>query len=135
MGDNEFQMQETQGDIRVRFETDDDGNRTMAFQADDDDPIVSAAYEPVSYTSEELQEFAGDYFSEELNVTYALKMMGEELMLYLDGNEKSAMESIKANTLSNDDYGVFEFSEDANGVIEGFRLMAGRVRNLKFVKN
>jgi hypothetical protein len=39
-----------------------------------------------------------------------------------------------SHLFSNDDYGVFQFETEASGAIRGFRLAAGRVKNLMFVR-
>jgi CubicO group peptidase (beta-lactamase class C family) len=131
---NEFKMMGVNGDIRVRFDKNKMGNYQMSFLADDDQPIVSKRYQEKDYTAEELAHFVGDYYSKELDVTYRLKMEKEELMLFLNGNKISPLKAVMSHLFSNDDYGVFQFETEASGAIRGFRLAAGRVKNLMFVR-
>ncbi len=131
---NEFKMLGVNADIEVKFEIRENNKQIMIITIDEGDPIESVAYEPASYSNEELKNFVGSYNSDELNVVYDLMMKDADLILYLKGKEISVMHAIKDNVFSNDDFGVFEFKVDSNGRIEEFELMAGRVKNLKFIK-
>ncbi len=118
-------------DLRVHFSENKDGIKTMTVIIDGGDPIEAMAYEPVTYSEDEFKKFAGSYYSDELNVRYDLKMVDAELVLFVNDEKISSMSSIKANLLSNDRYGLFDFSD---GDITTFKLMAGRVKNLQFVR-
>lgn len=131
---NEFIMLEVNSDVKVKFLISKNNQHRMIVTIDDEDPIESVAYEPVFYSTEELMTFVGSYYSDELNVVYDLMMKDDKLMLYLKGKVISEMHAIMDNIFSNDDFGVFEFMEDSNGSIKEFELMAGRVKNLKFIK-
>ena len=97
--------------------------------------------EPQSYTSFEHPEFdkenlakiAGSYYSPELQVYYRLELKGDELMLHVNDQEMSPLIRGKGDVFVNDEIGTFEFSR-SGGKITGFRLKAGRVKNLKFEK-
>ena len=86
------------------------------------------------YSQEELKNFVGTYYSDELQVIYNLDRRENNLVMYIKGKEIVVMQAIKKNIFSNDDFGVFEFKEDSSGNMESFKLMTGRVKNLKFIK-
>ena len=131
----EFRMQDASINLKVRFELKNDGIKSVIVTINDGVPMESIAYEPESYTKDEFKKYEGSYYSIELNVYYDLNIVNDSLMLYVNGKEISIMKSVMKNTLSNDEFGVFEFFTSSRDTIDGFRLMAGRVKNLKFEKN
>jgi CubicO group peptidase (beta-lactamase class C family) len=134
VGKSKFKMLGVTANLTVSFSRNDAEQQVMSVTIDGGNPILSVAYDPVSYTAEELKTFAGKYFSDELDVTYTLKMDGAKLILYVNGEQISPVESIRTNLLSNDDYGLFQFTSSADGSVNAFKLMAGRVKNLRFVR-
>lgn len=55
------------------------------------------------------------------------------LVLYINDTKTSPLNSIMVNLFTNDDYGAFQFNTD-EGNVSGFKLAAGRVKNLIFEK-
>ncbi len=119
----------------VKFEKTGEGVESMIVTIDNGPSIKSLAYEPLPYGVNDYKKYEGSYYSKELNVNYDLMITKDQLILYVNGKEISSIKAVKENTLSNDDFGVFEFFGSTADSIEGFKLMAGRVRNLKFTKN
>ena len=85
------------------------------------------------YKAVQLKEFEGNYYSEELQVFYKLKIVGKELMLSINGNEISSFKQEKRGVLMNIKIGTFEFIK-TDGIVTGFILTSGRVKNLRFDK-
>jgi CubicO group peptidase (beta-lactamase class C family) len=87
---------------------------------------------PVKLSSSQLQTYIGNYYSDELDITYTLVVESNNLVLKL--RETS---SILA-PYSADNFGWgrrrMEFKRDKDKKIIGFILQAGRVKNLKFQK-
>lgn len=131
---NEFKMVNVGGNVLVKFDKNDQGNHTMSFIANGGEPITSREYEPKIYTSRELVDFIGVYYSKELDVNYSLKLEDGLLVLYINDTKTSPLKSIMTNLFSNDDYGTFQFTTDNYRKASYFRLAAGRVKNLKFEK-
>lgn len=82
----------------------------------------------------QLSEFAGSYYSEELNATY--KMSVEEGRLFVI--DRNGVKRPLAPTIR-DSFAVisgpqFEFSRDGAGKVSGFAVHAGRIRNVRFSK-
>jgi CubicO group peptidase (beta-lactamase class C family) len=84
-------------------------------------------------TPAQLDEFAGAYRSDELDVVYRLKRVDAALRLERLKNAAASLQPLIADTFASP-AGVLRFSRDASGHIDGFRLEAGRVRGLRFVK-
>ena len=91
-------------------------------------------YEPVSYSAADLKTFAGSYFSEELNFSYNLRFEGGKLKLFIGDKEISELKPILKDVFRSEGVGVFSFNRGTGGTNAGYKLDAGRVRNLKFDK-
>src|SRR5215813_861037 len=89
------------------------------------------AFEP---SAERLNEFAGSYYSQELDTTY--KMIVEQGRLFVidrNGVKRPLSPTIRDSfvVLSGPQ---FEFSREDGGKISGFAVHAGRIRNVRFSK-
>ncbi|MGH9846791.1 MAG: hypothetical protein ACREEM_49465, partial [Blastocatellia bacterium] len=96
-------------------------------------PALFTRTELVTPSATQLAEYAGDYYSEELNVTYQLAVEEGKLML----RRKTAPKSVLFPTIE-DEFRVegliFNFTRNDQQRPVGFTLNAGRVKNLRFVK-
>ncbi len=85
-------------------------------------------------TVKDVSEYAGEYFSEEVNATYILKSEGAQLSYSIKGESKSK----KLVMVRPDVFGVsgmgFIFQRTPSGGIDGFSLQDRRIRNLSFKK-
>ena len=129
---NEFKMINVNADLLIRF--DNKEKRSMTVIANGGKPEFFDTYHPKVYTTQELANFVGTYYSKELDVFYSLKLEDDLLTLYINDSKKSPLKSIMKGLFSDDDYGSFQFENDQEGKLIGFRLAAGRVKNLKFEK-
>jgi CubicO group peptidase (beta-lactamase class C family) len=81
-----------------------------------------------------LNEFAGSYYSEELNTTYMMSVEeGKLFVIDRNGRKRPLTPTIR------DSFAVipgpqFDFSRDAAGKVSGFAVHAGRIRNVRFSK-
>ena len=94
-----------------------------------DSPATEA---PPSYTAQELFKYAGNYYSDELNVFYDFIIRDNALILFINGKELFPLRVVKPNVFAQDRSGTISFEEDKTGEITGFSLDAGRVQNLQF---
>ncbi|MCL3780195.1 serine hydrolase [Prolixibacteraceae bacterium JC049] len=99
-----------------------------------DEHIQCFFYEPKNYKTKELKPLEGRYYSQELNVNYTIKLENKELLLYIDGDKKSALKPIMNNLFKNDDFGFFYFDETDKKVISGFKLNFLSAKNIAFKK-
>jgi CubicO group peptidase (beta-lactamase class C family) len=87
---------------------------------------------PIKLSSSQLQTYVGNYYSDELDITYTLEVENNNLVLKL--RETSSI----LTAYSTDNFGwrrrSMEFKRDKDKRIIGFILQAGRVKNLKFKK-
>ena len=92
------------------------------------------APETIPLTAEQLAEFAGSFYSEELDTIYQMSVESGRLSV-VDRNETKRPMLPAARDAFRLLGGVqYEFSRDAQGKINGFGVSAGRIRNVRFVK-
>ncbi len=82
----------------------------------------------------DLNQYTGDYFSPELCTTYTLVAESGKLTAkhFRTGNVQLSL--VKPDFCIGDQWylGNVEFTRDMNNIVTGFKLSAGRVRNLRF---
>ncbi len=81
----------------------------------------------------QLQEFAGDYGSEELEVSCKISTENDRLFFQIKNNPKMAVEPFDKDAFAAGGSKLV-FQRDRNKRITGFTVDAGRVKNLKFTK-
>ena len=81
-----------------------------------------------------LEEYAGNYFSKELNTSYKLCVENEVLKVKIGNYAPLTLDAYYKDQFTVDGEGLlFQFRRDVESII-GFELDAGRVKNLKFSK-
>jgi hypothetical protein len=96
-------------------------------------PATFTPVELFSPTPAQLAEYAGEYYSEELGVTYRLALEEGRLVFKHKHASKSPLfptikDELRVEGLS------LNFTRDEQGRPSGFTLNAGRVKNLRFVR-
>jgi hypothetical protein len=86
---------------------------------------------PTELSAEQLAAYAGDYYSEELDVTYRLRAEGDTLRLFLGNWLDSPLVPSEPDVFSARVL-TFRFAREGSEPASGFLLDAGRVRNLRF---
>ncbi|MCP5053381.1 MAG: serine hydrolase [bacterium] len=99
-----------------------------------DEPYLCEPIVMVSLTASELKQYAGTYYSEELEVTYHASVKESQLVFRLKYMEDPVKLSptIKDNFMV--DGSIATFLRNKDNRITGFSLNAGRTRNIRFVK-
>ena len=88
--------------------------------------------EELDIFSVNLKDYTGNYYSEELDVTYSLFLEDEILKVKVANYDSQEMNISDIDTFVSD--GNLVRFHRSNGAIKGFELDAGRVTNLKFEK-
>jgi len=91
---------------------------------------------PIALSTAQLQEYAGDYYSDEIDVTYRLHLENSNLAL------KVGYLKIKLISYPHDTFGWIirrsnikvVFSRDQGRKIDGFVMDVGQMQNIKFEK-
>ena len=79
-------------------------------------------------------QFLGNYFSEELDVTYRLFIQENQLFYSIKNMIPLKLSYDKEDTFLSPESFALKFERDALNKISGFTLDAGRVTNLKFIR-
>ena len=97
------------------------------------EPAEDAKPEPL--TPEQLTEFEGDYYTEELDTTYSIRVHGDQLVAQHIRHDDILLTYADGHFLGNTwFFPEIHFTRDDAGHVIGFKLTGGRVRNLYFEK-
>jgi CubicO group peptidase (beta-lactamase class C family) len=89
--------------------------------------------EELVLSSLNIEDYTGNYYCEELAVTYLLFIEDGKLKLKIANYDSQELKIYEFDAFTTDG-NLIRFNRN-NGTINGFELDAGRVTNLKFVKN
>lgn len=95
-------------------------------------PLVLKRRKAVDESEITKSDFVGSYYCEELDASYAIQLDGDTLKLKWTNGEETAMTYMGDNSFVSDGYALAFSKQD--GKVNGFKLNAGRVQNLKFAK-
>ena len=79
-------------------------------------------------------EYAGSYYSSELDVTYRVRSQGDRLLLARRRNPEQPLRATCRDGFDCDSLGIVEFTRDAKGHVDGMTVSTGRVLQLRFRK-
>ena len=132
-GGGRFVMMRDDARVEVEFDPVDDKAQRMVVVVEGGDPSVYEAYKPVVLDAAELQEYAGDYRSVEIDARYSVTPFEGRLLVRGVNHTEAILQPIVSDVFSAPAYGLtLRFSRDGKGAIAGFELDAGRVKNLWF---
>lgn len=124
----EFKMMGAPGDFRIKY--DPSSTDRLWFVPENGEPSEAKRYEPIAVDRNLLENYAGTYFSPELDVHYLLEATDEVLILKIEGREVSQFKPAIEGVFTSSNWGMMQFEDKT----DQFRLAAGRVKNLLFVK-
>jgi CubicO group peptidase (beta-lactamase class C family) len=113
---------------RMRF---DPSTSPRRLQTIDSDGVSSEWVELVAESPANVGEFAGRYKSPELDVVYEIRLEGSQLSLVFPPTPAQRLNPLYPDGFSAGNQ-TLRFYRDPAGRVVGFRVMAGRVRNLRF---
>ena len=134
----------TFADLKFIFSKDSKGEtaKVTIVQGDQKFPLAYLGTNVFPLETEQLSQFAGDFYSEEINATYPLLLKDQKLYVqfpqslaqYCNNNPEAELISEHADYFASPVSG-FHFTRNAQNVVSGFILKdVGRVRNLVFSK-
>ncbi len=99
------------------------------------EPSEAEYFEQAATSAEGLERYAGGFSCDELGVAYTLAVEGEELVVGMPRGGRHPFERQLGEIFTSAETGVvLEFEIGRRGKVNGFTLDAGRVRNLRFVR-
>jgi CubicO group peptidase (beta-lactamase class C family) len=130
LGANRFRIPTTP--ITLEFDAGAGGARTLRIIGERPTPAVLERVASYSPSAAELASVAGDYRSEELATTYALRIRDGALIADVPGRASIALQPIRPDTFAGSLVGAITFGRDRDGQVTGFTVHAYAARGLRF---
>jgi CubicO group peptidase (beta-lactamase class C family) len=122
------------GETEIRIERSANGTRRLRISPPNRPVQLMDSIEAFAPTPAQLADFAGSYYSEELDATYLLSLEGGTLQAVNRDERKRPLLPSYTDSFSMMGGAQLEFQRDAQGRPSGFALHAGRIRNVRFVR-
>jgi CubicO group peptidase (beta-lactamase class C family) len=120
----------------VMFSTRQDGTASqMSVTQEGRKPSVFEVQEEMTPTPEQLKEYVGAYYSDELDAVYKVEIEGDKLVLKRKKYLPTPYSVAFKDAFNNPAMGTFQFTRDSQKRINGFVINAGRIRNFRFTKS
>lgn len=134
VSDSEFTLLNAPASVMVKFE--DKPGSQISVTINNGDPEILQSYEPAEYSSKELLDFAGAYYSEELGATYTFEVSDGKLLAKHIRLGEILCDPVRADHFKGNQwyFGNIKFERNSDKSITGFKVSNGRVRNLSFTK-
>lgn len=136
LGDNHFVMLGVPDQIEITFKSPRPGAPLQMFTAANGKVFtVHDAVKAAIYTTPQLKEFTGTFYSEEIDATHVISLKDDKLVLQrknVDG--ETPLVGQFADAFSAAGAGGIRFTRDGQNHVNGYLLTTGRIRNLRFVK-
>ena len=131
-GGNAFVVQGT--DTRLTFRRDDAGTMTFLDVHAGEEKLTGARIDPTPLTPEQLADYAGAYYSPELDTTYDVSHEDGGLVATHRRHGRIPLARTRGDAFRSDNYDfpVVAFVRDDESAVTGFRLTGNRVRRLLF---
>ena len=120
--------------IEVTFEP---AGKAMVIKRATDPPETESfeRAEAFAPAATDLAAYAGSFYSEELDVTYAVRVEDGKLWMRVRNNQPQSLQPAMRDLFVGPQGIRVEFARSADGRVSGFAVQAGRVRNIRFVEN
>jgi CubicO group peptidase (beta-lactamase class C family) len=122
--------------VKVTFEISPDGStkRMVSNEEGRPNPKVFEPDNTPALTAAELVQYAGRYYSQELDTSYTFVVKDGKLVLQRKKFEDAPLTPGAVDSFTDADLGTIKFTRDSKNAVTGFELNAGRVRHLKFAR-
>ena len=133
-GENRLRIMARPGE--VAFESPNGGSvRRLILTLEGSPPIVYEAVKSAVPTVEQLGEYAGAYYSDEIDSTYRIAVQDGKLVLQRKKYPPLSLQATFTDAFSTGSLlGTIRFTRDQQQRVTGFIASGGRVRNFNFVK-
>ena len=136
LGDNRFLMLGARGRVEIIFKS----PRAVAplwmfFTQDGGKPTIFEPVKSASYTPKQLGEFAGEYYSPELDKAYSISPKEDKLLFQTGIDWGDFLLSPRfLDSFAAAEMGSIIFTRDRQSRVSGFVIWSGKVKNLRFNK-
>ncbi len=134
VSETEFRVLKAPVEMVIKFEKWNKGKpMLMHIYREGEKSETYESFKPVKPTPEKLKEYAGDYYSYELQVTLRLALKEGKLHFVHKNAPESPLQPTLKDKFTESGYRI-NFIRDKEKKLTGFTLDAGRVKNLRFNK-
>jgi hypothetical protein len=136
LGGNRFLMLGVRNRTEINFQSPRPGAPLqMILSESGRKPVVQEFVKPASYTPQQLAEFAGEYYSPELDTTYSITPQGDKLLVRTGNWGDFLLSARFVDSFANpEEMGSLIFTRDSKKRLSGFVIRSGKVKNLRFSK-
>jgi len=96
-------------------------------------PTLWEAVPPFAPKAADLKAYAGTYYGEEIDTTYVLYVEDGRLKIRFRPAQRIVLMPVYEEAFEAEG-DILRFTRDGSGAVDGFRVYAGRVRHLRFVR-
>ncbi len=123
-------------EVNVRFSHQENGKYArVTVIVPGEDPIPGKRIEPFEPTEADLKEYAGTYYSEELDVKYRFMVRDGKLYIRFRNFPKDPLNPLIRDTFSHTESHIrLNFQRNGQGKVSGILVNTGRVVDLMFKK-
>ncbi|WP_222983829.1 serine hydrolase domain-containing protein [Flagellimonas meishanensis] len=89
-------------------------------------------YIPLEYDSKEIEQFTGNYYSDELDTTYQIKSKGKQLLALIKDSDTITLNPVMKNIFNEVHFGYLKFETNKKGRINGFTVNDELINNIHF---
>jgi CubicO group peptidase (beta-lactamase class C family) len=133
IADGKGHFQAPDSPIVVHFEPDEGDALHLVIETPSEPPQVWKHLAAFALASGAEKEYAGSYYSDELDVAYRIEDDAGKLVLKRKKNPDQALTPVIRDLFTGGE-GVIEFTRDSSGHVSGMSLSTGRIRHLKFTR-
>jgi|Deesub1362B_J571_1020462.scaffolds.fasta_scaffold00288_6 CubicO group peptidase (beta-lactamase class C family) len=122
-------------DISIDFlGKDKKGEKKIRLEIERRKPIILKSIQPPSLSLSQLKEYAGNYYSDELQFIYKIMIKDNKLFFDFRNSPDSPLMPTLKDKFWNEEGIKIDFYRDNLGEIKGFFLSTERARNIEFIK-
>jgi len=108
--------------------------KAMYYQYSQRPPITLLAFKPADLTDTQLNQFTGKYHSNELGVTYDLKIKEKKLQVFLGEKQIVQFDPLMSDLFNSDHDGYLKFEKGPTGTFGKFTINDYSLGSLRFIK-
>jgi hypothetical protein len=123
-------------DAQITFHPEKEGKTDSFTLSMGGEEIEGKRAEPLELSPDQLAEYTGDYYSEELGTTYTIALVGKNLIARHRRHGDNELIASESDQFNGGEWwlSLLKFTRSEDKKITGFLLTGGRVRNLRFDK-
>jgi hypothetical protein len=130
LSEKRFQISAFDGE--VMFESPSEGLRRIAITSPGRSKVILDALAPATPSAERLAEYAGDYYSEEIDSVYKLTVLDGKLTMKRKKYRPVEMTPVAKDVFTAAGSGSIRFTRDKRNRVTGLVLSRGRIKNFRF---